>query len=717
MLKWLSSKAPIELMEGGQKRSFQVSLDEFVIETKSELTRADAEALVKIMVPGGKLLSNQVCYLLVQAPRELNAQMIGDLTQKPVLSTVQELKQVRSLCPVLYPAGGKMDKQGKVIEVAKNDSTRRIVTPQIVVQAISDVSKKSLWGMVSQFLGVKGANELAFAPEVETIHFASGFQSLSAAMALQNDSGMLVMPQLAMMLEKRATPTDPNFPDQWHLNDAAPANINVQTAWDSFTGSGFSISIVDDGVDLGHEDLDANTPAVTGLIDSSFHWDFNAGDNNPQPIANDAHGTACAGIAGAVWNNSLGGAGVAPESTILGIRLIAAPVTDMVQATALAWSKADISSNSWGPVGPSSLQGPGPLAEAALKSSTTSGRGGKGIVYLFANGNDDLDNDYSTYDGYASSPYVIAVGALLDNGVKASYSERGPNLTISAFAGPSPTILGENIFTTDISGGAGYSPGNYTSTFNGTSAATPMVAGVVALMLEANPNLSWRDVKDILIRTAEKNDPTHPDWKNNGGGIHFNHSYGAGQVNAKAAVDLAATHTLLQPMQEYSQVKKDLEIIVPDDDLTGINFFFDEIPDFSNFRVETVSLRVAIKHQWRGDLNIELTSPSGTKSVLAEERIGDSGNNYYWSFNTVRHWGEDSAGTWTVKFFDSISVFAGLIEELELKVYGVAARTSAPCAFCGFHGLLNKRDGWDRGRGCGPQGLTRFRGHSGLCHC
>ncbi|MFM9159887.1 MAG: S8 family serine peptidase, partial [Dolichospermum sp.] len=127
------------------------------------------------------------------------------------------------------------------------------------------------------------------------------------------------------------------------------------------------------------------------------------------------------------------------------------------------------------------------------------------------NGRGSLDN--SNYDGYANSRYVIAVAAHRNNsnGVFSGYSEPGANLLVTA-----PSNGGTlGVVTTDLMGADGYNgltDQNYTNAFGGTSSATPLVSGVIALMLQANPNLTWRDVQHILVRSAEKNDPTNTDW-------------------------------------------------------------------------------------------------------------------------------------------------------------------------------------------------------------
>jgi subtilisin family serine protease len=157
---------------------------------------------------------------------------------------------------------------------------------------------------------------------------------------------------------------------------------------------------------------------------------------------------------------------------------------------------------------------------AALADAVTLGRGGKGTVFLWAGGNGNYNGDDSNYDGWAASPYAIAVSAIGDDGEAAPYSEPGANILVCA-----PSNGGtQGVTTTDITGSTGYNAGtgsdyangDYTNSFGGTSSATPAVAGVVALMLQANPNLGYRDVQEILMRSATTNDPNDGGWVTNG---------------------------------------------------------------------------------------------------------------------------------------------------------------------------------------------------------
>ena len=223
----------------------------------------------------------------------------------------------------------------------------------------------------------------------------------------------------------------------------------------------------------------------------------------------------------------------------------------------------------------------------------------------------------------------------------------------------------------------------YTSNFGGTSAAVPLVSGVVALMLEENPNLSWRDVQDILIRTARKIDEPGG-WSTNAAGLEFSHNYGAGLLDATAAVTEAglrgtAGGNLLGASQSYlksiffgenSDELNDLSGAVPDG--TGEDYLvaFD-LSEEPNLNVEHVQIAMTVITERRSDLEIVLISPSGTQSILQEvDATHEEQSISSWAFMTVRNWGEDSAGTWYLRVTDRLTGNPALINNANLVIHG-----------------------------------------------
>ncbi|MFN2432489.1 MAG: S8 family serine peptidase [Gemmatimonadota bacterium] len=340
-------------------------------------------------------------------------------------------------------------------------------------------------------------------------------------------------------------PSDPLLPRQWHLENTGRngaqrgADARVIEAWTMTAGSPeLTIAVVDDGVDLAHEEFGGKGKLLPGR-------NFEDGSDDVSAGPDDRHGTACAGIAIARSGNGRGGCGVAPKCRLLPVRTPDEWGEEVGYADALAWAAdhgADVISCSWGPPDGYWSDDPLPLAvDAALERATTRGRDGRGCVIAWAagNGNEPVD-----LDGFASDPRVLAVAASDDRDLKASYSDFGEAICVCAPSGD--TARGRpGIWTTDLTGRAGYSRGSYTSEFSGTSAAAPLVAGVAALVLSVNPTLTWSEVKSVLEETAERID-AEGSFTDGRGATHSaayvdgrSLCYGAGRVDAAAAVGRA----------------------------------------------------------------------------------------------------------------------------------------------------------------------------------
>jgi len=520
--------------------------------------------------------------------------------------------------------------------------------------------------------GIKGAY---------VFRFDSSVNWQTAVSRMENSGGVVqyFYPLVPQERQPRFIPNDPFFTDQWHLLNTGQGggtpgqDINVVSAWDSVQGDNVVIGIVDDGLEYTHPDLAPN-------YRPDLSYDFNQGDADPAPGAGDFHGTAVAGVSAAAGNNGLGVAGVAFDAQLAGLRLIAGPTSDLLESQALTHrlDAIQVFNNSWGPpdagVGlPFAMfAGPGPLTLAALQQGATTGRNGLGTIYVWAAGNGGAGGDNSNYDGYANSRFTLAVGSLDANGRQAWYSEPGANLFVSAYA--------DGITTTDITGDSGYNvTGNadgdplvntdYTSTFAGTSAAAPVVSGVIALMLQANPNLSYRDIEYILAQTARQVDPTDPDWTVNAAGYHINHKYGFGAIDAAAAVQAARNWKPVGPEVALDSGVFQVNQNIPDNNPAGISSVISMAPDIN--KVEWVEVTVDISHLSPGDLEIVLVSPSGTQSVLATPHVHnpfDTG--IQWTFTTNRNWGETSGGDWTLIVRDRVGGIVGRLNSWRLTVYG-----------------------------------------------
>ncbi len=495
--------------------------------------------------------------------------------------------------------------------------------------------------------------------------------SISAVSRLQLSLNAGEIESFSPMVEKqqypRLVPNDPEFSSQWHLRNTGQTSggvfgedANVTSVWDNYTGSGIVISVIDDGLDHNHSDINQHySPEL------SYDWCNDDGD--PMPSSWNGHGTAAAGVAAAIGNNSVDVAGAAFEATLAGSLLIACSTNDATEADALSYEEdeIDIYSNSWGPADNGrTLEAPGPLTLAAFESDAYTGRDGLGNLITWAAGNGLGSDDDSNYDGYANSRYTIAVTAISHNGEQSYYAEPGANILVAAHSNGD----GEAITTTDITGSGGYDSGNVTHTFGGTSSATPLASGVIALMLDANENLTWRDVQHVLVNSARMNDPTDSSWRINGGGHDVSHKYGFGAVDAGAAVSLAENWVNVGIELNSTYGPYNTSSVIPDDNTSWTEFTTIVTDELS---LESVDLVVDLDHDYRGDLDIVLVSPSGTESWLAETR-SDSGNDYSnWMFSTVQHWDESSLGTWTLKIRDTSSGTNGTLNSWELIMHGV----------------------------------------------
>jgi subtilisin family serine protease len=570
----------------------------------------------------------------------------------------------------------------------RTEWTRRVLTREVLVRLAAGTDVAAL----ARSVGAAASQELAYAPRHYVLRVLQPGAALQVTAQLATLPGVEhVEPVLKRKLSKRFVPNDPLFSQQWTLLNIGQhgatvgADINVTNLWDNYRGTGIVVGVIDDGFQYTHPDLSAN--AMT-----SIHYDYRDNDNDPAPVgvgaAADSHGTATAGVIAARGNNGIGLAGVAFEASLVGLRLIGGTAGDTQEGASLSHSNQviHIYNNSWGPNDDGLTKGgAGTLALAALQTGVTSGRSGKGNIYVWAAGNGGIALDNAGYDSYNGSIYTISVGALNDLGQKADYSERGACLIVAA---PSGAESGDGTrpqgtTTTDLVGENGYNLAaktvgpvgpdeladrDYSQNYNGTSSAAPVVSGVVALMLQANPNLGWRDVQEVLIRTATQTDPTNNEWRTNKAGFKFNPNFGAGRVNAGAAVALATNWSNLATMVTTNSEQSSLSVAIPDNDNNGITRSFDL--SASNLRVEQAIVTVDITHANRGDLVINLVSPAGTISPLAELHNDTNANYTAMTFRSTFNWGEDSKGVWHVQVSDRRAANTGTLTRVKLDVFG-----------------------------------------------
>lgn len=499
---------------------------------------------------------------------------------------------------------------------------------------------------------------------------------------------------------------EPLFRYQWHLLNVGQTggptgiDINVVGAWVDYSGAGVAIGIWDDGVEYDHPDLAPNyDPALhVPLEDGTVH------DPYPENL-NSRHGTAVAGVIAAAANRE-GVVGVAHGARIAGVDIFEDPALwDDVQTDEL-W-RFDVTNHSWGWTVEyyDSVLDPDPFFtafHAGLRESVELGRDGLGTINVTSAGNARLLGRHANDSNFTNMPETIAVAAVSDDGHVAYYSTPGASLLVSAPSGERTWRGDAGIWTTDRMGDAGYSDGasqrpensnpDYGSRFNGTSAAAPIVTGVVALVLEANPELGWRDVQEILALSARhvgtpvgdgalSEDERHAWGFNaashwNGGGMHFSNDYGFGLVDALAAVRLAETWTTQQTSANWrieTGATWEGDALIPDNTPGGLTITFSVDSDID---LEMVSLRLDMRldefasDSLLTDLTITLTSPDGTTSILATPMARQFLTPDKWVFTSNAFRGENAAGDWTLNVADALQRYENTLSFAQLDLLG-----------------------------------------------
>lgn len=544
-----------------------------------------------------------------------------------------------------------------------------------------------------------------------------------------------------------ATETDPLIPQQWHLMNTgqtgfadtpgiAGFDINVDPVYMGGTsGVGVIAAVVDTGLEIAHEDL-----AVNVIPGQSYN--FNTGGNDPTNPATDGdHGTSVAGLI-AMARNSTGGIGVAPAAKLKGFNFLSSSGFVSQLVSALGGSNSNPNSSdvaifneSFGLTVTDGHQHINPTVLAQLQSGVNTLRGGKGALYVKAGGNGFIDMGTGTgncdianiakvscenvnFDPENATPYQIVVGAMAASGIKADYSTAGSALWVTAPGGEggfNASVAGGLFFpeayqpamvTTDQSGcnkgfsvtnsmeslfNNGQAPNtscNYTNTMNGTSSAAPVTVGVIALILEANPALTWRDVKHILASKAKQIDASRaalslalsdgpyvaePAWTTNNAGFHFHNWYGFGVVDADAAVSMAKTYTpgQLGTFTDTGVLSSGtLDKSIPDNSIAGASSSIGVSTGITF--TESVQISVTATHAFTGDLAIELTSPKGTRSVLktGDDGFANSQNLSGMVLVSNAFYGENPAGSWTLKAVDVSAGVVGTLTSWTLRIYG-----------------------------------------------
>ncbi|HYF59295.1 MAG TPA: S8 family peptidase [Burkholderiaceae bacterium] len=485
---------------------------------------------------------------------------------------------------------------------------------------------------------------------------------------------------------------DPLLGEQWHLrntgqNGGTPGEdlraLDVWTASPPTRGEGVRVAVIDDAVETVHPDLAPNV--VPG---ASFSYrPSSRGSALPLPCRaeQDDHGTAVAGLIAARDGNAIGGAGVAPRAGLVGLDALSTSLdADIADALGREREVNAVYNNSWGSIDNGKLHPAEVAFTTAIEDGLGTGRGGLGSVFVFPAGNggcylpeggnaSTCQRDNANFDGYVNKRGTIAVCAVDDTGRQPWYGEPGANVLVCA---PSSGDRPQRVTTTALKGA-------YRNDFSGTSASTPMVSGVVALMLSAKPELSWRDVRLILAETARRNDPADSGWTQSpASGLWFNHKYGFGVADARAAVARARTWTTVG--------RRDDLLVCTANAAAGPRPIADAVGNAPGAplvdavavagcgigRIEFVEVIPRLAHAYAGDLRITLESPSSTVSELADTRLcGGAGSDPCgafegWTFGSVRHLNEPSNGTWRLTVQDRLPADVGSLNGWTLRIHG-----------------------------------------------
>lgn len=537
--------------------------------------------------------------------------------------------------------------------------------------------------------------------------------------------------------------SDPLQSHQWHLENTgqqafaenggmADEDLRMDDVLtDGPTGSGVRVAIVDTGIETCHPDLRDSIEANASynfnakLFGAASPWWFTAEVTDPFNFESSGdHGTNVAGVIAAAANNGIGGRGIAHDAMLRGYNFLSAQSAiayySSLGASTVAPNSTDVDifNMSFGGI-QSFPRNVSADDEALFTYGVHSLRSGLGAIYVKAAGNGfrschSLERSVNAQIGCRSSmgsptsnlPYVIVVGGYNADGERSSYSSAGANLWISAPAGEygydEPALV-----TTDqlglLRGDRGglssdstveqtVNPhGDYTENFNGTSAATPSVSGSIAVLLEEEPELTWRDVKHVLANTARRIDPDRAAveerfgfrtrilqsaWVVNAADYGFHNWYGFGALDLDAAVEFLGSYEpdSLGTFRQSGWFNHGNAVDIPDDNGGGVSqtLAVSGLPGSAN--IEAVVLEMDIDHPFPNDLGIDLVSPEGTRSIASPAfnetlAINLNGQPLRWRLLSNAFYGEDPNGAWEIDVYDVAEDDTGRLNAWRLRFY------------------------------------------------
>ena len=494
---------------------------------------------------------------------------------------------------------------------------------------------------------------------------------------------------------------DPFFKYQWYIQSLGKIVVNtanvstvigndlgILDVYHKVLGNNSAhnsiVQVIDTGVEARHEDLSID---LNDSLNAITHTDDptptqQVSKKAPASALEIGHGTAVAGIIGAKTNNGVGIRGIVPRCDIAGSNWLedqSLGELEKVWYSEVTDPRIGVSNNSWG-----AYYLKDDSFERILALGTQQLRGGKGRIYVFAAGNfrEEFGNANLSY--VANNPYAFTVAALNAQDKYASYSNPGSNILVSGYGGEhyytGPTIMttslsGDSYYKNELNGEKGTitvdgdTKRNYTYAMNGTSSAAPIVSGSIALVLDACPALSWRDVRWLIARTAKKVDPSDPSWITNGAGLDYSIDYGYGKIDPNSMIKMCRSSyfELLKPMKKASVGINGLSETIPDTNTTitrTINF-----PQ--QLLIEWVGLTIDTDHPFSGDLEINLVSPMGTKiNIVTPNDIRYAGYKGGFRFGSVSFIDENSQGVWKIEITDRLKGDEGVLKSIRLEVFG-----------------------------------------------
>ncbi|HEY9908105.1 MAG TPA: S8 family serine peptidase [Thermosynechococcaceae cyanobacterium] len=675
------------LQRGGEELLLEKVSDRFTV------SAADQQAIVQLVQPLPAEISSE------RSPNRLTEIVVNPAQRDAVM---QRLRQADAV-----------DYASHVYQIQNSPGSRVYLTSQITIQFAAGVSPETI-AQITAPVGLQQLKPVAGIPN--TFVFATTANATEnplkiANRLMQRSEVLTAEPNVSVKTESYYRPRDPIYPKQWHLNHtggaelAANSHVFAEAAWDITRGNrSIVVAIMDDSVDLNHPDFQGAGKIVAPI-------DFKNNDFLPLPEEdNDNHGTACAGVAVAEETGT-GAVGIAPGCALMPIRTTGFLDDESIEQL-FGWAVqkgAAVISCSWGP---SAVYFPLSLRQrAALTLVATKGRNGKGCVIVFAAGNANRPTNGNIVErgwpnnalsgmtawlgGFTVHPDVITVSACTSLNKKAVYSNWGGEVSVCAPSNNAPPgfglqsvgyvytppevrvyLPGLSIVTTDRLDATGYDPGNFADTFGGTSSACPLVAGVAALILSANPDLTAAEVKQILQQTADKIVDTDPDLQfgfrkgtyEAGGRSDW---FGFGKVNAFRAVQAAVQRQVAARAPSRQIQQQNLTpITIPDYDPAGVTSGI-QITDAAT--VQDIQVRVTIDHSFLGDIEINLIAPTGQVVPLQSRILGRRTElRATYTLQTTpalkRLVNLPTQGTWRLQVVDQAMADTGTLKEWQLAI-------------------------------------------------